>query len=118
MKKYWKAALIGFLFLASAGVFYFDTYPTYLATHVTLSPTECEQVATIVAAQAYKEQNPTEVVPAGVENVLKSTTRLSKRVATYILNKNPDLAKDMPAGYLYQGLYQSCMMSEGNADLK
>ena len=112
-----KLLIVLLLALAVLGVGYFDTYPTYFATKVTLSEAECSQVAALVAAHAFKLQNPDTPIPDKVVAVLDSATRLAKRTAKYIIEKNPDLVSNTPS-FLYQGLFQSCVMSEGKAVLQ
>lgn len=117
LSRHYKSLLLLLGALAVAGVGYFDTYPTYLAKEVTLSSEECSQVALLVSVHAYKLQNPTEAVPKSVmAEVDKGSTRLAKRVAKYIIEKSDSL-ENVPPGYLYQGLLQSCVMSNGEAVL-
>ena len=118
LRKYALALVFSFAGLVVLGVGYFDTYPTYWATHVTLSETECYQVATLVAAHEFKRQNPSEAIPAGVEDVLKEATRLAKRVAKYIIEKNQPDGIQAPPSAIYLGLANSCLMSNGEAELK
>lgn len=116
-KQYWKGIVVALAAVAVLGVAVFDTYPTYLAKTGTLSPTECEQVAVLVAAYAYSKQNPGEAVPAKAKEIMDSATRISKRVAKYVIEKSPELA-DTPPMFAYMQLLQSCQMSEGVYDLK
>lgn len=116
VKKYALPAVACLALLAVLGVGYFDTYPTYFAKTVTLSETECGQVAVLVAAHEYKKQNPNEALPDSAAAVLKDVTRLSKRVAQYIIDKG--IVDGQPPSYIAQGLYQSCLMAGGVAELK
>lgn len=117
LKKVILAALLAILAVAVLGVGYFDTYPTYFAQRVTLSMTECDQVATLVAAQAYVTQNPGQPIPKAAQDNLDKSTRLAKRVAKYIMDRDPEILTNPPS-YIYIGLNQNCQMAGGNANLK
>lgn len=117
VKAKYKGIIVTIAAVAVLGVAVFDTYPTYLAKTGTLSPNECEQVAVLVAAHAYSKQNPGEPQPPAAQKILDESTRISKRVAKYIIEKNPDFM-DTPPMYIYMQLLQSCNMSQGQFDLK
>ena len=115
LKMFKKYVLPLILSLAVLGVAVFDTYPTYIKKTGALSETQCYEVATLVAVSASKAQGTP--IPAGVDKVVDEATRISKRVANYIIEKNPDLLKQ-PAGFLYGQLVQACLYSGGEYELK
>ena len=117
VKKYLLSFVSISALLAVLGVGYFDTYPTYLAKNVTLSESECSQVAVLVGAWQYKRTNPEAVTPEAAQKEMDKATRLAKRVAKHIIEKS-QIPEGVPAGYLYQNLLQSCLMSDGKAELK
>lgn len=96
------------------GVVYFDTYPTYFKPTGVLSEKECYSVAMLVAVSALKAQG--QPAPEAAKKELEDVTRIAKRVATYIVNKNPQITEMNPA-FLYQQLLQSCLYSGGVYDL-
>lgn len=116
VKQYWKGIVVALAAVAVLGVAVFHTYPTYLATSGTLSKTECEQVAVLVSARVFSTQQPGVDLPEAVKEILDASTHLSKRVAKWILDANPELMNQDPT-QLYMLLYQSCLMSEGKFDL-
>ena len=115
VKKFYKYVIYGALALSVMGVGYFDTYPTYISKIGVLTERECYQVAMLVAASVLNAKG--EPIPAGAQKELKDVTRLAKRVANYILEKNPQLMEHDPR-FLYQQLVGSCLMSEGEYNLK
>lgn len=117
IRSHLAALCVALAGLVVVGVGYFDTYPTYFATNVTLSETECSQVAVLVAAHQFKRTSPDVAVPESAVAEMAKSTRLAKRVAKYIIEKS-QIPEGVPAGYLYTGIYQSCLMSEGKAELK
>lgn len=111
-KKYVIPVVLSFAVL---GVAVFDTYPTYIKKTGVLSEIQCYEVATLVAVSASEAQGMS--VPEGAKKALKDVARISKRVANYIVEKNPDLIK-MPPSYLYSQVVQACIYSGGEYDLK
>ena len=103
--------------LAVVGVAVFDTYPTYLKKELALTPDECSQVATLVAAYAFSLQNPGEAVPPGAQAELDAATRISKRVAKYIIEKSGDSLAEAPPMFIYMMLMQGCSAAEGRVTL-
>lgn len=100
------------------GVAVFDTYPTYLKKEVQLTQDECSQVATLVAAHAFRLQNPSEPIPAGAQAELDKATRLSKRVAKYLIEKSdPGAFAELPPMFLWTMLMQSCVAIQGRVTL-
>jgi len=116
-KRHYKSLLLLLGALAVAGVGFFDTYPTYLAKHVTLSESECYQVATLVAVYVFKRDNPNEPIPAGVDEELAKVTRLAKRVAKYVIERS-NIPEGIPAGQVYLGIAAGCLGAGGEAELK
>lgn len=111
-----KSFIVAIAAVAVLGVAVFDTYPTYLAKTGTLSPAECEQVAVLVAAHAYSAQNPGEAQPPAAKKILDESTRLAKRVAKYIIEKNPAIKDEAPM-FVYMLLQNSCLQTNGQFEL-
>lgn len=117
LKKYAKHILAGLAVVAVLGVGYFDTYPTYISKSLVLTERECSEVATIVAVQGFKTQDPSQPIPDEVVKAMKDASRKAKRVANYIIEKNPEVLQ-MPPAFVYQQLTMSCLVSGGKAELK
>ena len=104
-------------FLGALGVAVFDTYPTYLKKEVALTPSECSQVATLVAVRAYSLQNPGVPIPEGAQKELDEATRLAKRVAKYIIEKSGDSLERANPMFVYMMLAEGCVNSQGKVTL-
>lgn len=101
------------------GVAVFDTYPIYLKKEVQLTQDECSQVATLVAAHAFRLQNPSEPIPEAAQVELDKATRLSKRVAKYIIENSSSSGAlaEMPPMFVWTVLMQSCAAVQGKVTL-
>lgn len=115
VKRFKKVIVVSIVGVAVLGVAYFDTYPTYFAQKGTLSPNECEQVAVLVSAYAYKKQNPGVAVPEKVEKILSQATRRAERIAKKIIEMSPSVETYNPS-MAYIILAQSCQATEGKFD--
>ena len=116
-RKYISPLILVILLSVLGGVVYFDTYPTHWSKNVTLSEIECQQFATLVAAQAFKKQNPGVPQPAEAQKMLDESSRLAKRVAKYVLDSYPEIINESPM-FVWLSLSQSCIMNQGQIELK
>lgn len=117
-KKYALLAVAVLALSATAGVVVFDTYPTYFAREVVLTPSDCTAVATLVAVPVFKAQNPGAPLPKGVDKIVDTASRKAKRVANYILQHNPEiLTVSAPAAFVFMQIENGCMMVEGKVNL-
>ena len=112
-----KAAVVAVVLVSVSAVAMFDTYPTYIKKEVVLTSAECSEVATLVAVLPYKHQNPDVAIPKAAADEMAKATRLSKRVANWVLKQSGDSIKEMPPMFVWMQLYQGCMASEGKITL-
>ena len=116
LRKFKKYIIAGAVALSVVGVGYFYVYPTYLAKTGTLSPDQCSTVALIVAAYVSKDNEFLKDYPEETKKQLLNADVLSKRIAKYIVEKNPALVGAEP-NMIYSFLTSMCLNANGKFDL-